>query len=110
MKIEEYVQTKDLKELLDFAPSWVEYGEEIFSLNIFKGNHGYIAQYSITKENIHVDLQGIKFTRKINLFDTYRSDYDLSKVLISLLQLLLDNKDKLKFGPRTHPFNQNPIN
>lgn len=94
-----------VQELLDYAPCCVEYNGKTFCLNIYKSTHGYIVEYSIIEEVMHVDLQGVKFTKKTNLFDTYRRDEKLFDAVSSMLTLLLDNKSELRFIPRIHPFN-----
>jgi hypothetical protein len=96
---------KDLQEILDFAPIVVEQGDKSFYLQIFKSSHGYIAQYSFTEDKIHVDLQGLKFYKTNNLFDTYRRADDLYEAMSGLLKLLFANKNELKFIPRLHQFN-----
>lgn len=95
----------DIQQLLDYAPCCVEYENKTYCLNIYKSTNGYIAEYSIIEEVIHVDMQGIKFTKKQNLFDTYRRNRSLFKALTLLLELLHDNRNSLRFIPRIHPFN-----
>lgn len=101
------IEEMTLEELLDYLPPCVDHGDKTFCLHFFKGTNGYIVEYSHTEEKIHVDLHGIKFTVRTNLFDTFRSDKSLKKAIISFLTLLIDNKDKLRFIPRIHPLNDN---
>lgn len=101
------IEEMTLEELLDYMPPCVGQEDKTYCLHFFKGTSGFIVEYSHVEENIHVDLDGIKFTRKTTLFDTFRMDKSLSKAIISFLTLLIDNKDKLRFFPRIHPLNNN---
>lgn len=96
---------KDLQEILKFAPIAVEFNDKTYCLHFYKSTQGFIAEYSFIEERMHVDLQGVKFLYRENLFDTYRRDKELYDCVCKLLFLLAENKDKLKFIPRIHPFN-----
>lgn len=97
---------KDLQSLLDFAPICVEDRDELFSLHFYKASQGYIAEYSFITERVHVDLQGVKFLYRKNLFDTFREGKTLYDTLLKLLILLHENREGLSFIPRIHPFNK----
>jgi len=77
-------------ELSRLLPSLVSHEGDMYFINIFKGNNGWIVEYKTNTLGTLITPDGIE-PKKNSLFSTFRRDYNLAKAMSQMLILLISN-------------------